>query len=165
MSWKSPFPNGACSQATSWVHVDELWNNMLASAHYWHKIYIYVKNVPDRINATKMLMAVESQQSITSWPNWQWQQQADVYTINWWSTIHMTLKMTSAQVAETSVKVNNNSFFRTTLTRTITLNRLLGMSGHKTRIHFKNNLLTEGCLFFLMKKSSYITTRMSVGAQ
>ena len=34
-----------------------------------------------------------------------------IYTINWRSTIHMTLKMTSAQVVETSVIVNNNSSF------------------------------------------------------
>ena len=34
-----------------------------------------------------------------------------IYTINWLSAIHMTLKMTSAQVVETSVIVNNNSFF------------------------------------------------------
>ena len=35
-----------------------------------------------------------------------------IYTINWRSTIHMTLKMTSAQVVETSVIVNNNSSFQ-----------------------------------------------------
>ena len=35
-----------------------------------------------------------------------------IYTINWRSTIHMTLKMTSAQVVETSVVVTNNSSFQ-----------------------------------------------------
>ena len=38
--------------------------------------------------------------------------QTYIYTINWRSTIHMTLKMTSAQVVETSVIVNNNSSFQ-----------------------------------------------------
>ena len=33
----------------------------------------------------------------------------DVYTTYWRSTIHLTLKMTSAQVVETSVKVTTNS--------------------------------------------------------
>ena len=35
-----------------------------------------------------------------------------IYTINWRSTIHMTLKMTSAQVVETSVIVTNKSSFQ-----------------------------------------------------
>ena len=34
------------------------------------------------------------------------------YTIKWWSTIHVTLKMTSAQVVKPSVNVNNNSSFQ-----------------------------------------------------
>ena len=38
--------------------------------------------------------------------------QTYIYTINWRSTIHMTLKKTSAQVVETSVIVNNNSSFQ-----------------------------------------------------
>ena len=53
---------------------------------------------------------LESQQPITSWLNWATIRR--IYTINWRSTIHMTLKMTSAQVVETSVIVNNNSSFQ-----------------------------------------------------
>ena len=36
----------------------------------------------------------------------------NIYTINWRSTNHMTLKMTSAQVVGTSVNVNNKSSFQ-----------------------------------------------------
>ena len=35
-----------------------------------------------------------------------------LFSINWRSTIHMTLKMTSAQVVETSIIVKNNSSFQ-----------------------------------------------------
>ena len=56
---------------------------------------------------------LEPQQPITSWLNWPMTATIRrIYTINWWSTIHMTLKMTSAQVVKTSVIVNNNSSFQ-----------------------------------------------------
>ena len=47
---------------------------------------------------------------ITSWLRWPIRLTTrDIYTIYWRSTIHLTLKMTSAQVVETSVKVTSNS--------------------------------------------------------
>ena len=45
-------------------------------------------------------------------------------------TMYLTLKLTSAQVVETSFSVNNNrSFQNYTLTRTITLDKLLVLLG------------------------------------
>ena len=47
---------------------------------------------------------------ITSWLRWPIRLTTrDIYTTYWRSTIHLTLKMTSAQVVETSVKVTSNS--------------------------------------------------------
>ena len=56
---------------------------------------------------------LESQQPIISWLNWPMTATIRrIYTINWRSTIHVTLKMTSAQVVEMSVIVTNNSSFQ-----------------------------------------------------
>ena len=56
---------------------------------------------------------LESQQPITSWLNWPMTATIRrIYTINRGSPIHMTLKMTSTQVVETSVIVNNSSSFQ-----------------------------------------------------
>ena len=63
------------------------------------------------LQTTHSRKLVESQQPIKSWLNWPMSATIKrVYTISWRSTIHMTLKMTSAQVVERSVNVNNSSF-------------------------------------------------------
>ena len=57
------------------------------------------------------------------------------------NTIHLTLKMTSAQVVETSV--TNNSFFRTTFTRTITQYEVYPIMITKKRLN-PNHLKIQG---------------------
>ena len=74
----------------------------------WAEVIFRVMWIVDRqlmvyirlIVAAMMLLAVETQ--VSGW----------CVSINWRSTIYMTLKMIAAQVVETSVIVNNSSSFQ-----------------------------------------------------
>ena len=67
---------------------------------------------------------LESEQPITSWLNWPMTATIRcIYTINWGSPIHMTLKMTSTQSSKRQSLSTTTVLFRTILTQTITLNR------------------------------------------
>ena len=95
---------------TVWGDFDWRFDN-LSGSHLQSQVNCGTKRTNHFLQSSQPITSrLIDKRPITSWLRWPIKLTTrDIYTTHWRSTIHLTLKMTSAQVVETSVKVTSNS--------------------------------------------------------